>query len=363
MPATPRPFRWAILGTGPVARKFALALRLIPGAEVAAVASRDPKNARAFAAALGGRPAESYAAAVAGHGGATDDVDAVYVATPPALHEDHAQAAIAAGRAVLVEKPLAADAAAARRIAAAAEAAGVFAMEAMWTRFLPLVLAVRARIAAGAIGEVRGFDGAFLAATRPDAGIHDPARGGGALLDRGVYPVSLARFLLGPVAETKAMARLGPGGVDEDAALVLRHACGALSTVRASLRTAGAGATTIWGTEGTIRLSGPVWRPTGAVLTPVRAGGGMAPPARFEALRETAPAQALSRRVEPLKRLVRGRGQAIGAPLAGSGYQYQAAEVMACVRRGATGSALMPMGESVEILEIVDAARAGWGAP
>ena len=349
-------FCWAILGTGAVARRVALALRLVPGAELAAVASRDPENARAFAAALGGRAVQSYEAAVEG-------VDAVYVATPPALHEAHAGLAIAAGRAVLVEKPLAADAAAAGRIAAAADRAGVFAMEAMWTRFLPLVAAVRDRVAAGAIGEVRGFDGAFLAATRPDAGtsLYDPARGGGALLNRGVYPLSLARLLLGPVAETRALARLGGTGVDEEAVLALRHASGAVSTLRASLRTAGEPATMIYGTAGTIRLSGPVWRPTGATLTPVRAGAGMAPPARFEALRETPLAQALSRRAAPLRRLLKGGGAAIRAPLRGSGYQYQLAEVMACVRRGATGSDLMPLAESVEILEVIDAARGQWG--
>jgi len=356
MPVTNRPFQWAIIGTGPVARRFALALRLLDGAEVAVVASRNPANARSFATALGGNAVDDYAAAMAA------DIDAVYIATPPTLHEEHALMAIAAGRAVLIEKPLAPDAAAARRIAQAASDARVFAMEAMWTRFLPLLSAVRAHVAGGTIGESRAFEGTFLGATRPDPGtsLFDPGRGGGALLNRGVYPLSLARFLLGPVAETRALARIGPTGVDEETALVLRHVSGALSTIRASLRASGDPAPTVYGTDGTIRFRGPVWRPTGATLTPVRAGAGMAAPARFEQLREAPLYQALSRRTEPAKRLLRGGGRAIRAELRGSGYQYEAAEVMDCVRRGTTVSEIMPMSESVEILDVVDTARASW---
>lgn len=351
-----RAFRWAILGTGPVARRFVAALLLLPATEAAVVASRDAANARAFADALGvGHAAQDYAEA------ARWEVDAVYVATPPALHEAHARLAIDAGRAVLIEKPLATDAAAAARIAEAASAAGVFAMEAMWTRFLPLVLAVRDRVAAGALGEVQGFEAAFLGAVRPDPGVglFDAARGGGALLARGVYPLSLARFLLGPVAETRAIARIGATGVDEETALVLRHASGAVSSLRASLRTAGEPGTTIRGTEGTIHLAGPVWRPRAARLLPVQAGSGMAAPGRAEAFRESALGQALARHAAPLRRL-RRRGRAIGAPLVGSGYHYEAAEVAACVARGATVSEIMPIAESVEILALVDAARAEW---
>ena len=158
------------------------------------------------------------------------------------------------------------------------------------------------------------------------------------------------------------MARIGASGVDEETALTLRHASGAISTIRASLATMGEPPTVVYGTEGTLRLAGPVWRPTGATLVPVRAGSGMAAPARFERLRETPLVQDLSRRAGPLKRLLRGGGRRLHAPLYGSGYQYEAAEVMDCVRRGATGSAVMPLAESIEVLEAVDAARAQSGA-
>lgn len=322
------------------------------------VASRSFANAEAFAGTIGGRPVESYAAAVAA------DVDAVYIATPPSLHEEHAALAFDAGRPALIEKPLASDAAAARRIAALAASRGVFAMEAMWTRFLPLLGVARERIDAGALGELRAFEGAFLGATRVDAAasLFDPERGGGALLNRGVYPLSLARFLMGPVAEVQGFARFGATGVDEDCSLMLRHASGAMSTIRASLVTAGEPPVSVYGTGGTLRFSGPVWRPVRAELTPVRPGSGMRAPARFETLRETAPAQAASRRVAALKRLLNRGAQTVRAPLHGSGYQYEAAEAMACIRDGRPGSDIMPLSESIEILQVVEAVRSQWEA-
>jgi predicted dehydrogenase len=137
------------------------------------------------AAAASGAAGTETAAAVT-----PADVAAVYVATPAALHEEHALMAIAAGTAVLVEKPLAHNAAAALRIAEAARAAGVFAMEAMWTRFLPLTVTLHDRLTAGALGEPRAFAAEFMGSDRPDAGTSrfDPVQGG-ALLHRGVYPV------------------------------------------------------------------------------------------------------------------------------------------------------------------------------
>ena len=351
-----RPFKWAILGTGPVARKFALGLKLLKGAaELQAVASRNPENARDFARALGGPAFETYEDAVG------QEVDAVYIATPPALHEAHAELAFAAGRPVLIEKPLAADAASARRIAAKAAEHGLFAMEAMWTRFLPLMETARRDIEAGALGELRAFDAAFLRATKPNGAnsLFDPVRGGGALLNRGVYPLSLARFLMGPVTEVQCLARLAETGVDEDCSLMVRHASGAISTLRSSLRTSGEPPMVVYGTTGTLRFEGPVWRPLGAKIMSVTADHGMSAPARFETLRETPLAQQLSRKLQSLKAL-RNRARSLPAPLLGSGYQYEAAEVMECVGRGDLTSKIMPLSESIEILDVIEDARRTW---
>lgn len=344
--------RWAILGTGAVARKFVLGLRpLGAAARVSVVASRDPEKARSFAASLGVPvAAPDYAAAVA-----RDDVDAIYVATPPSEHEAQALMAIAAGKAVLVEKPFALDAAAARRIAQAAEAAGVFCMEAMWTRFLPLLGTVRGLLADGALGELRSLQGSFMGSDLPGTGasLFDPARGGGALMHRGVYPLSLARHLLGPIAEVTAVGRIGGTGVDEDCSVILRHEGGAITTLTASLRSPGPNGLVLAGTRGLLELATPIYRPHRARLRAVtpRDGSRQGAP-RLEGLRESGPVQRLA------QMLARDTGRTIRKPYGGNGYHYEAAEVARCLQAGLTVSDLMPLSESVEIMAAIDAARA-----
>lgn len=344
---------WAIFGTGQVARKFALGLgHPVPAARVVAVGSRDPARAAGF---LPGVAALDHAAALAHPG-----VQAVYIATPPALHEPQALAAIAAGKAVLIEKPFAADAAAAARIADAARAAGVFCMEAMWTRFLPMAARLREMLAAGTLGEPRAFFAQFMGSDRPDQGtsLFGPALGGGALLHRGVYPLSLARHLMGPVTALTAAGRIGPTGVEEEATLVLTHASGAISTLRASLRAGGANGIEIAGTEATIRVDPPVFRPFRAQVMrhPPRAGGTGG--GAGAAWRERGAAQALNRWLSAgLPAALRASG-VIRAPYAGNGYGHEAAEVARCLTAGLTESPLMPLAESVEVLALIDAARA-----
>ncbi|MEL6196601.1 MAG: Gfo/Idh/MocA family oxidoreductase, partial [Pseudomonadota bacterium] len=274
-------FRWAVLGTGAVSRRFVLGLRACERpAEVAVVAGRDAEAARRFARSLGiARHAESYEAAAG-----DDGVDAVYVATPPSLHEAHAMAAINAGRPVLIEKPMAMDAAGAARIAELAQRRGIFCMEAMWTRFLPALRRATEMAAEGVLGELRGFHGGFFGALTPDPAVSqfDPARGGGALMHRGVYAVSLARRFLGPVVKVDAVARIGATGVDEDCALMLTHATGAVSSIEASLVTNAPSEAVLRGTEGTLRLA-PIYRPDAVIHARTVAGkpGGAR---RFEAM-------------------------------------------------------------------------------
>mgnify|MGYP003669221563 CR=1 FL=1 len=352
------PFRWAIFGTGGVARKFVLDLPN-SGGHATVVASRNPDTARSFAASLGvDRAVPDYEAA------AHADVDAVYIATPPALHEAHALLAIAAGRAVLIEKPFAPDAAAATRIAEAAKAAGVFCMEAMWTRFQPAIETVLSRIQAGALGDVRGLDSSFMAANTPQAGtsLFDPIQGG-ALLHRGIYPLSLAHHLLGPVDALHTMGRIGETAADEDCVLTLRHTTGAISSIRASLRVNAPSGTVIYGTKGTAFLEGPVYRPTGARIvwtSPAPATTGQAGPRRFEAFRESAFGLRLSQGLGQLKAAMgHGRTHIAAAP-AGNGYHYQAIAVRDAVTAGQIEDPRMRPAESIAILTLIDQARAAW---
>ena len=236
-------------------------------------------------------------------------------------------------------------------------------MEGMWTRFLPLIAEIRTRLAAGEIGEIRCFHGAFLAANRPDStlSLFDPRRGGGALMHRGVYPLSLARHFLGPVSEVSAVATVGRTGVDEDCALILRHRSGSISSLRASLRTAGTNDVIIHGTRGVLCLEAPIYRPFAARISRVRETTSIGASGSYESLKEGAMAQALHQRVGPLVRLLRERrARRFAVHYRGNGYQYEAEEVMRAVSLGALESEVMPLDESVEVMSIIDRARASW---
>lgn len=351
-------FRWAVLGAGGVSRKFVLAL---PHAErrhaVHVVASRDREDAAAFAEANAvAHIADDYEAAANFEG-----VDAVYVATPPFLHEEHALAAIRAGRPVMVEKPFALDAAAAARIAEAARSAGVFCMEGLWSRFMPLMRRVATMIDEGEIGTVRMLDASFLGATTPEASPSqfDPGKGGGALMHRGVYPLSLARMFLGPVVETRANARLGESGVDEDCALVLTHASGAVSTIRASLGVNGASGVSIHGEGGTISFA-PVYRASSARIETAEAEGRGGLPRGLERVRETGWFQRVERLVGSAFVTEGLAARRIDAPYAGNGTGHEADALAAAVEAGERESAVMPLDQSIECLAVIDAARAAW---
>jgi predicted dehydrogenase len=356
-------FRWGILGAGEVSQSFLLGLRACSRpACVVVVASRTRASAERFAADFGVPVvASSYEEAAA-----SADADALYIATPPSAHEAHALAGIAAGKPVLIEKPFAMDAAAAARIVRAARERRVFCMEGMWTRFQPLIEAVREKLAAGEIGDLRAFRGEFCGPNRPDASVSnfDPARGGGALMHKGVYAVSLARLFLGPVAEVSAMARIGSTGVDEDCALMLTHEAGSISTIRASNRTMGSNDVLIYGTKGLLHVMSPIARPTAARITvhpESSGGGGHRSMGKLQRQLAAGLGQGLKQRANLVIRALRS---AAGKPVAGyyrgNGFNYEADALMAAVGAGATESALMPLEETLEIMTIIDKARAAW---
>ncbi|MDR3081593.1 MAG: Gfo/Idh/MocA family oxidoreductase, partial [Streptomyces sp.] len=195
------------------------------------------------------------------------DVDVVYIASPHSAHAEHALLAIAAGKHVLVEKPLAATAAEARAIADAARAAGVFAMEAMWTRYLPQADVIRQLLDRGAIGEVRTLaaDFGLPAPFDPSGRLFNPDLAGGALLDSGVYPISFASSVLGAPTLAAATGRTAETGVDTDAQLLLDHGT-ATSVVATSITASLPVRAAIMGTEGRIEVHPPFITATGVSL-------------------------------------------------------------------------------------------------
>lgn len=219
--------RWGIIGTGNIASQFARGLALLDDAELVAVGSRTAESAHEFGERFGARTRHASYADLA----SDPDVDAVYIATPHPLHLENTLLGLEAGKAVLCERPFAINAHQAEVMIATARKRGVFLMEAMWTRFLPHMVRLREIVASGAIGELRMLqaDFGFRTSFNPQGRLFDPALGGGALLDVGIYPISLASMLLGTPTRVTSMAHLGATGVDEQSAIILGYGGGQLA--------------------------------------------------------------------------------------------------------------------------------------
>lgn len=319
--------RWGILGTGNIARKFAAGLKMLPDAALVAVGSRRRETAEAFGARCGAAHRHASYAALA----ADPDVDVMYVATPHPLHCENTLLCLDAGKAVLCEKPFALNAAQAQVMIDRARARELFLMDAVWTRFLPVMGKVRELLAAGALGEVRLLDAdfGFRAEFDPASRLFDPALGGGGLLDVGIYPVQLASMVFGgPPTQIAALARLAATGVDEQAALLFGYTGGRMAQLSCATRTTTHHEASIYGTEARLRLPAPWWRGD-----------------RIALYRSPSP--------RPDK-VFRCR-------MKGNGYNYEAAAVMACLRAGQRESAIMPLDETLQLMQTLDAIRAQWG--
>ncbi|SHK97562.1 Predicted dehydrogenase [Pseudonocardia thermophila] len=310
--------RWGVIGPGRIATKVVGDLPLVPGAELAAVASRTSiERAEAFAAVHGGaRAYGSYQEIVA-----DPDVDVLYIATPHPQHRAAALAGIAAGKALLVEKAFTVSAEAAREIVAAANEAGVFVMEAMWTRFQPAIVRMRELIADGAIGEVTAVqaDLGIAAPTDPADRYYNPALGGGALFDVGVYPISFAQMVLGVPDTVAATGRLAPSGIDLEESVLFGYADGRSAVLHASIRAARPGQARVFGTGGWIDVPPRFHHPSRIVLH--RAGA------------------------EP---------ETIEVPATGGGYFHELVEVTEAVAAGRTESAVMPLADTLAVQELMD---------
>lgn len=260
--------RWGILGTGGIARAFAQALRQTPDARLVAVGSRTAAGAEAFARDFDARACASYQALVA-----SPDVDIVYIATPHIMHAENAILALDAGKAVLCEKPFTMNAREAGPVVALARSRGLFLMEAMWTRFMPAFAELRRIVASGEIGEVAlvQADFGFAAPLDPEHRVNKRELGGGALLDLGIYPLSIACALLGPVQSVRAQAVTGPTGVDLSTGFTMLHRGGAMSVSSCTMRACTPCELTVSGALGNVRM-GPMFH-TAQSLTVTAADG------------------------------------------------------------------------------------------
>lgn len=317
--------KWGILAPGGIARKFATGLKGLPDAEIVAVGSRSRDRAQEFAAefASGARTYGSYEELAR-----DEDVQAVYVATPHNFHRDATILCLDHGKAVLCEKPFAVSAPEAREMVDAARRNKVFLMEAMWTRFLPAWQQIRAWIDAGRIGEVRFVNASFgfRAGWNPEGRLLNPHLAGGALLDVGVYVVSLASWVMRKEpASIVTEGALGETGVDEQGAYILRYDDGAMAMLASAVRTPMRHAAMIYGTDGWIEVPHQFWNTTRAILH------------------------------------VGDEELVFDEPHLSNGYEYQAREVAECIATGTLESSILPLDESVRIMETLDTIRGRWG--
>lgn len=308
--------RWGILGTGYIAELFVHDL-VSTGHEVAAVGSRSESSSRAFASRFGIPVAHGdYASLCADPG-----VDAVYIATPNPFHAEHALLALRAGKHALVEKPFTMTTDAAQTVIAEAASRGLVVMEAMWTRFLPHMVRAREIVREGTIGVPRAVEAnlsqAFTA--EPTHRLNDPALGGGALFDLGVYVVSLAVDFLGAPREWHAIVEPAPTGVDGQASIVLGFESGAQAALHIGMDHRGAMTASVLGTKGRIDIH-PAWHRASSLTVTDNEG---------VVVEEFAPA-------------VEHRGM-----------QYEAGAFEQLIERGATNSDVMPHSETLDVTTVI----------
>ncbi|MGW5862520.1 Gfo/Idh/MocA family protein [Streptomyces sp. NPDC055239] len=315
--------RWGILATGGIAASFTANLLDMPDAEVVAVASRTDASAKAFAERFGIPQAYGDWSALA----EDKNVDVVYVATPHASHRAAAGLCLDAGRAVLCEKAFALNAREAEEMVTLARRRGLFLMEAMWMYCHPLIRRLKTLVDDGAIGEVRTVQADFgLAGPFPSSHrLRDPAQGGGALLDLGVYPVSFAHLLLGEPSEVTARATLSDESVDLQTGMLLSWESGAHALLHCSINAGTPVAASVTGSRGRIDVPDGFFFPERFVLH--RDGR---EPEEFTAAPDDGPRDSL---------------------------KHEAAEVMHRLRAGDTESPLVPLDSTLAVMRTLDAVR------
>lgn len=315
---------WGIIGPGKIAKKFAVALGMVDGAVLRAVGSRDIDRARKFAEEHGSGNGQQPPAAFGSYEELADHCDAVYIATPHGFHAEHAILCLKKGKAVLCEKPLALSARQVTEMIAASKESGAFLMEAMWTRFIPLMRSIQELIDSGAIGTIKYIraDFGFFAPFNPDGRLYNMRLGGGSLLDIGIYPLFLCTHLLGRPTRITAAGELSPTGSDSTCHAILQYGEGRSAVISSTLECQTSLTAEIAGTSGMIRIPTPWYKND-----------------RYEWNRNGEALQSVT--LEPMV----------------NGFEYQIREAQRCRSLGLIESPLLPHSFSLMMAEIMDEIR------
>ncbi|HBN84867.1 MAG TPA: dehydrogenase [Clostridiales bacterium] len=314
-------FNWGIIATGVIAGKFSTGLHFASGANKYAVASRSLAKADEFAKEHGFSKAYgSYEELLA-----DPNVDVVYIATPHQLHAKNTIAALKAKKAVICEKPFAANAAQTKEMVRIARENKCLLMEAMWTRFIPAIRKAKEMIEEGKIGDLRMITGDFGYRTdmESEGRLFDNSACGGGLMDVGIYPISLASMFYKEQPEAiEALGEIGETSVDEQSAYLFRYKGGQMAVLYSAIRTETPTEAVIMGTTGRIKLHAPFYKTQKVSL--------------IKGCEETL----------------------IDIPYEGNGYQFEAMEMMRCLNEGLLESPVMTLDESIAIMDTMDRVRA-----
>lgn len=317
--------KWGIIGLGNISNSFCTGVQSMDDAEVYAVASRSQEKAQTFGEKFGASKRYDNYEALAND----PDVDAIYIGTPHTFHKPQTLMCLNAGKAVLCEKPFAVNAAEAREMINLAREKNLFLMDAIWTRFFPVMFKVRELIADGTIGDVILVQTDFgfrMGEVKPEHRLFNPDLAGGALLDVGIYPIQMASMVFGKQpTDIKSQVTIGSTGVDEVSVTVFKYDDYQMATITTAIRMNTLHETRIMGTKGIISIP-DWWHPT------------------------------------ELSVHISGQPTEVHSfDLDGNGYNYEAAEVGRCLRAGLTESDVMPLDETLAIIETMDTIREQWG--
>lgn len=338
-----RTVAWAVLGTGTIAATFAQDIGLADHARLAAVCSRTPEAAHAFSQRFGGLRIIPDIDALAGD----PEIGAVYIATPNTAHFDAARTLLSAGKPVLIEKPMVMTAAQARQIATLAAEKQTFAMEALWTVFLPAVDHVRRLLAENAIGAITSIR-AELAYARPfdsDSRFFSKSLGGGSLLDLGTYPIALTLALFGTPRSVAGRWRAAPTGVDMAADIQLGYA-GFNVQISCGFDRDGSNRFVIEGETGSIVIDAPFLRASRVFVIRNRLTGRLATPSG---------SSRFSRLVGKVATKLPLPGLTVhNHAFAGNGLQFEIEAASKAVLRGERESRTMPLEASIAAIGIIE---------
>lgn len=317
--------RWGIIGAGNISSTLATALNGMNDVVLEAVASRDLKKSIEFSEKHGFKKAYgSYEELVA-----DDDVDVIYIGTPHTEHLKNAAMCIKAGKAVLCEKPFTINEEDTSYLINLAKQHKVFLMEAMWTKFLPVTKAVKAWIDEGRIGTVKYLDikFGFMKEFEEKHRLFNPALGGGALLDVGIYPITYAVFMLGQLPQKiVSSAILGRSDVDELNSILFEFKDGEIASLSSSIVAEIGKDAVIVGNKGKIVIK-DFWMAQRAFLY-----------------------DRDNNKIDQIehKHII-------------NGYEYEIAEVNSCLRQGKLESTSNTLQDTIKIMKILDLLRNQWG--